>query len=281
MKKEIAIIIDGPNLINRILDLGINKRYIIGQFSLASLRDCLNWQLEELGYEYSCNTIEFVCSQKVFGSGNNKFTQDERNSLINRLKKEKGVCIEEISLPGTAEKGVDMTVAQRLQDFAKEDEISVLISADRDYVPVLNRLRKERKKVITISFNDDFPIEIQNESYETINLRNEYRGFFIYSYPEYNVTAITLDEFKDMFANADDRKNNQLRVYQSGDVFISHEYVGAENLSCLQFRWETYDAYNGYVGPIAASDDEYMKEEYEALKKDWNTGRKGYIDYRI
>lgn len=281
MKKDITLIIDGPNLINRIIELEIDKIYIVDQLSLSELRASVNTQLENLGYDYYCNVIEFICSQKVFGSGNNRFSQEERNLLINRFKKEKGVYVEEINLPGSAEKGVDMTVGQRVQEYANQDEAVILISADRDYVPLLYKLRRERKKVLTVSFNDDFPIELQNESYQTLDLRSNFRDFFIYNYPYYNINTIKLYEFKNMIANADDRKNNQLRVDESGEVYISHLNVGAKDISDLRFRWETYGAYNGYVGPKIASDSDYMEEEYKALKKDWQHGRKGYVDYKI
>lgn len=63
----------------------------------------------------------------------------------------------------------------------------------------------------------------------------------------YQIETLTLDELKELIANADDRYDNQLRVKNNGEVFISRT-VGAENIGDLKFRFETFDAGNGYVG---------------------------------
>ena len=73
-----------------------------------------------------------------------------------------------------------------------------------------------------------------------------------------------LEDFEDLIANGDDRKNNQLRVYLNGEVFISCEEANY-NIKDLQFRWESYNAYNGYVGVRAASNEEYIMEEFERI----------------
>ncbi|MBU1341760.1 MAG: hypothetical protein KKD66_09060 [Proteobacteria bacterium] len=38
-------------------------------------------------------------------------------------------------------------------------------------------------------------------------------------------------------------------------------------------------AYNGYVGPKAASDKEYIHREYKDVIYGWKNGAKGYYDY--
>ena len=94
----------------------------------------------------------------------------------------------------------------------------------------------------------------------------------------YNINTLTQDQFKDLIANADDNYDNQIRVKENGQVYISR-IVGAENIEGLRFRFETFNAGNGYVGQKAANDLTYVKETYQSLKKCWEQGRKGYIDY--
>lgn len=94
----------------------------------------------------------------------------------------------------------------------------------------------------------------------------------------YNINTLTHQELKDLIANADDNYANQIRVKENGQVYISTT-VGAEDIEGLRFRFETFDAGNGYVGQKAANDASYVDETYQALKKCWEQGRTGYIDY--
>jgi hypothetical protein len=47
----------------------------------------------------------------------------------------------------------------------------------------------------------------------------------------------------------------------------------------IQFRYETFQCGNGYVGPEAAQDDEYVSGLFRSLLHDWQRGACGYIDY--
>ena len=80
------------------------------------------------------------------------------------------------------------------------------------------------------------------------------------------------------FANANDCISHQLRVGWSGDVYIS-TITGAEEIEDVKFRWESWDAGNGYAGPRAASDHEYIKQSVKSLKQCWEDGVRGYCDY--
>lgn len=73
MSKDIVpVIIDGPNFINRLLDLQINKKDILERLRLNKLRSSLDTELQKLqGLEFYVDMIEFVCSvcsQKPFCS---------------------------------------------------------------------------------------------------------------------------------------------------------------------------------------------------------------------
>ncbi|WP_338627278.1 hypothetical protein QJR52_02775 [Clostridium baratii] len=95
---------------------------------------------------------------------------------------------------------------------------------------------------------------------------------------QYNMKTLTRDELVELIKNGDDSYDNQIRVTKDGMVFLSR-IVGAENISGLKFRFETFDAGNGYVGPDAAKDEEYIDDLYRALIESWKLNRTGYIDY--
>ena len=62
-------------------------------------------------------------------------------------------------------------------------------------------------------------------------------------------------------------------------VYYSFKYTGSENIDCIQFRYETLQAYNGYVGPKAASKPKYINDNYEDMIYGWKHEAKGYYDY--
>jgi uncharacterized LabA/DUF88 family protein len=276
------IIIDGPNFINRIIEMSIDKDIISNQLTLEEFRARLNFVLKDAGISIRTDTIEFVCSKKLFGQGAKKFTQDERDSLIKRLMSEKGVHVEEVNLPGSSEKGVDTMISSLMETYSAQYNNILLISHDRDFVPILKKLREKGIKTYLIALNDHIPHELSNESYYTIGMYEEWRHFFKYSYPRYNMDDhFTMDKFRDLVANADDRQHNQLRVEGGGDIFYSFRYVGAQDIDGIKFRYETLHAFNGYVGPKAASDVKYIKEDYEDVTYGWQHGAKGYYDLPI
>ncbi len=276
------IIIDGPNFINRILELEIDKDIIAKQLTLDGLRKRLNSIFQETDINIQVDLMEFVCSKKLFGQCTNKFSQQERDSMVKRLMAEKGVHIEEVSLPGSSEKGVDTMVSSMLETFSDKHESILLISHDRDFVPVLKKLREKGKKTYLFALNDRFPIELSNEAYQTIKIDQEWRHYFTYSYPRYFINEdFSKEKFRELVSNADDRQHNQLRVDKDGAVYYSFRYVGAQDIDVVKFRFETLVAFNGYVGPKAASDKKYITDEYEDIIYGWNHGAKGYYDYPI
>lgn len=93
-----------------------------------------------------------------------------------------------------------------------------------------------------------------------------------------NIKDITESIYKEMIANADDGISHQLRVSWSGDVYIS-AITGAENIKDVKFRWESWEAENGYVGPRAASDHKYIKKSIKSLKRCWEDDIHGCCDY--
>ncbi|MDU1604960.1 MAG: hypothetical protein E6845_18555 [Clostridium sp.] len=93
----------------------------------------------------------------------------------------------------------------------------------------------------------------------------------------YNMETLSREQLVELIKNGDDSYDNQIRVTKDGIIFLSR-IVGAEDISNLRFRFETYDAGNGYVGPEAADDDEYIDDLYNGLIKTWKFNRTGYVD---
>ncbi len=281
---KFPIVIDGPNFINRILDMKIDKDLIAKQLSLNGFRTRIKELLNEQSIESDLSLIEFVCSKKMFGAGKQKFSQKERDLLLSRLMREIGVHIEEVNLPGSSEKGVDNMVTSKIETFSRNFENIILISTDRDYVPTLKKMREQGTRIFLIPLSKNPPIELINEAYITIDMFEEYECLFEYNYPEYFIYEdFTKERFRELISNADDRIPNQLRVNKNGLIYISHEAVGSQDTLLVQFRYETYGAYNQYVGPKAASRKKYIDDEYEELLLAWKYKHKvdDYIDVPV
>ena len=182
-----------------------------------------------------------------------------------------------VDIPGSSEKGIDMTVSGKMEDYANDADAIILVSADRDFIPTIKKLR-HKVKIFLIALNDNYPIELQNEGYATIFLHEDCRGLFKYHYPRFHINDLTEQNFAELFSEADDRVHNQVRVTNDGYIHISNT-VGAVDLFDTKFQWETFVAYNEYVGPKPGSDSEYIKSELKQIKIAWERGVKGYIDY--
>ncbi len=276
---NIPIIVDGPNYVNRILELGIEKRFVASQLSGRGMIEFVNHMLSnthELELKGQCQTLEFVCSQRCFGPSKSKFSTEEQKAFLDRLGMESGVFVEQVTIPGTSEKGVDATIQSKLEDLAADSDAIVLVSHDRDYIPVLRKLR-HKTRVICIAVNDNFPAELGYEAHHIIRVGREIPWLFTYRYPWIPVDTLTLEQCADLYANADDRKFNQVRIANNGYVYIECEdlnYTG----NCVA-RFEITCAYNGYVGPVAASDADYIKQEFADITKVHREGLRGYFDY--
>ena len=70
----------------------------------------------------------------------------------------------------------------------------------------------------------------------------------------YDIRTITLEQFRMLIACGNDSHNNQIRVTKGGKVYLSEDIVGSEQLDDVALSFETFIAYNGYVGVKAAED---------------------------
>lgn len=278
--KNIPILIDGPNYINRIIELEIDPVHIARQLSLSGLRKVANEKLKEFNpLSGVSESVEFICSKKRFGPTSKKFTENQQSTLLNRFRAETGVYVDVVDIPGSSEKGVDMTVSGKIEEYATDVEAIVLVSADRDFIPTIRKMR-HKVKIFLVALHEDYPIELQNEAFATLFLHEDYRGLFKYHYPRFHIEDLTEENCSELFSEADDRIFNQIRATHDGYVHVS-KTVGSKDLFDAKFRWETYVAYNGYVGPKAASDIKYIKNQLKEICMAWEVGAKGYIDYPI
>ena len=88
----------------------------------------------------------------------------------------------------------------------------------------------------------------------------------------YQIETITLKDVVEMLSNGDDEHHNQVRVTEDGNVYLSQDIVGNENLHGLAFRYETFAAGNGYVAKeirTKPSGRKFAAELFESLKEFW------------
>lgn len=120
----------------------------------------------------------FVCSNRKKIGG---FRGEERDRIIDKLKREIGVTVDEIQQNRSGkEEQVDMSVFIRMLEMGPLARPHydmwrhiVLISKDTDYVPAIRMLSQMGVHTIAIGFNskeNPYPIELVNESYLFLNM---------------------------------------------------------------------------------------------------------------
>lgn len=173
------IAIDGANFINRIIEHGVEKSKIVNNLSIERLKCNIEMTVKHSIGSSRVIGIDFFHSNRLIGPKGNRFTKSEQEQLINRFKKEIGITTREIVIPGEEEKGVDIAVASALFEKAGICETLILIASDRDYVPVLESLRRLGKFVVTVGFIESHPIELVNLSFLFIDLSKETEQWYL------------------------------------------------------------------------------------------------------
>lgn len=90
--------------------------------------------------------------------------------------------------------------------------------------------------------------------------------------------SLTIAAVRQLLAAASDDEHTQLRVTKAGIVYISSGVVGGVDIDGLLFRLETWAAGSGYVGNIAASDEVWVMQIYNAVNDNWPNPPFDYID---
>ncbi len=93
-----------------------------------------------------------------------------------------------------------------------------------------------------------------------------------------NPENLTLEAVRQMLASASDDQHTQLRVTKAGIAYISSGVVGGTDIAGLLFRLETWAKGSGYVGNVAASDEVWVMQIFNALKQNWPKPPFDYID---
>lgn len=89
---------------------------------------------------------------------------------------------------------------------------------------------------------------------------------------------LTLDAVRQLLGSASDDEHTQLRVSKAGIAYISSGVVGGAQIDGLLFRLETWAKGSGYVGRVAASDEVWVMQIFNALKQNWPAPSFDYID---
>lgn len=256
LKNGTDIVIDGDSLFDRLIELKIDEDILYKQFSVMKFQKVIEDSI--LRKSKKCII--------VFSTDNSHYNKD----LICRLEAEgTKVVIFENRL---------QTIEFVYEQIKRTFEL-VLVSSSDDMVSKVS-LEKDDCYLYTVSFENDLPtrsvpIFFSKGNITWIGLN---RCFNYNECKTINIKNITESIYKEMLANANDCFSHQLRVGWSGDVYIS-TITGAEEIDDVKFRWESWDPGNGYAGPCAASDHEYVKQSVASLKKCWEDGVRGYCDY--
>lgn len=97
---------------------------------------------------------------------------------------------------------------------------------------------------------------------------------------KYNIITLKIEDIREMIYNGDDTQSNQIRVTDTGEVFLS-TIVGFEGLENIRFRMGTFSGGYGYVGPEAANDENHIKTIYDKILKYWEIKVRGCVDCMI
>lgn len=90
---------------------------------------------------------------------------------------------------------------------------------------------------------------------------------------QFTATAV-----RQMLAGGQDSVHNQLRVTSAGVAYLSTAAVGGVAIEGLAFRFETWAAGSGCVGPVAACDEVWVRQIHNALAQHWKEPGQDYID---
>lgn len=246
------LIIDMDTFETRINALGIDCDIIQHQFSMDNFRLLL-----ERYKKQSCDNIIVIYK--------------EETELLKRIAQSKKVILEQYQDKITYFRKIFANFQKRAKDF-------VVFTNDLKLQYLFGEYRAKELNIVGINLGNDLHWKLKGQFFDIIELKDNEADFFSYNEEiSYDIRKLTKKDYRNMIANASDRVDHQLRVSKGGQVWMSR-IVASEEINDLQFWWETYDAYNSYTGPKAASDEEYISETYNELKWEWDNGERGYID---
>ena len=81
-----------------------------------------------------------------------------------------------------------------------------------------------------------------------------------------------------LLAQGNNQAHCQLRVNNAGQAWLSTAAIGGQDLNGVRFRFETWAAGSGCVGPEAAADDAWVAKIQAALQRNWPEPFSDYLD---
>jgi len=93
-----------------------------------------------------------------------------------------------------------------------------------------------------------------------------------------NPNEFTLENVRQLIRAGDDNRNSQIRVRNDGIAYLSY-VVGNQQLEGIQFRLETFQAGNEYVGIQASEDEHWIEKVFHTLEQNWSSKTSGYVDF--
>lgn len=248
----VDILIDMDSFQFRIRSLEIDDDIIENQFSMDSFK-----KLIENTVLKSCRNIILIYRQE--------------SQLLKRISQCKNVVLEKI------ENKVD-NMESIIEKYKVGVDGFIVGTQDIEIECIINKYRSQGIKMLGLSFNEDLDWRLKGQFIDVLEIGRENDTFFEYEEEkEYDIRTLTIADYRKMISNGCDKVSHQIRVTKGGLVCLSRT-VAAEDIDNLQFRWETYDAYNSYVGPRAASDTEYIAKTYKELIMNWEKKLTGYVD---
>ena len=169
-----CVIVDGPNFISRLIDIGIDKDLITTKLSINALwNNLLKHTLrKEFPNLLLTPGVEFYCSPKRPGSTSDKLSEDQWISLQERISRENAVSVNKIEIRSRNEKGLDIAIATRMIELSEICDIICLASSDKDFIPAIEYLKRRGKYIVTIGIDIKHPPELRNLSYLYIDAKS-------------------------------------------------------------------------------------------------------------
>lgn len=88
----------------------------------------------------------------------------------------------------------------------------------------------------------------------------------------------TLNECAALLKSKDDSIRRQLRVLSDGEVIISDKIGKNEAIESYKFALPIWLIGNGYTGPEAAEDKQWVERVHRAVQRFWDEGAAGIVD---
>ena len=153
-----------------------------------------------------------------------------------------------------------------INDETTRNREIALICSNQDALKAL----AYNKYVYSVSLKNDLK-SANYRFFDVINLREfeMMESFNFHEMQKVQVRELTHEKMKDLISNANDQLSHQLLVDKDGSVYINTE-IYSTIWDFIYYHKGSWLSGNGYVGPFAASDDNYVKQLRKEIIEIWN-----------